>query len=95
MESIADKQCRDPECEYADLVSTRLLSRWLDQLPRQQREVVEYRFGLSGHGKMTLEQVGRVMGVTRERVRQVQIAALDELRTISSNEGFREIPFMD
>ena len=95
VDSIEDKQCPDPECEYSNLASSRLLNRWLDQLPRQQREVVEYRFGLSGHGKMTLEQVGRMMGVTRERVRQVQIAALDQLRTISSSEGFREVPLMD
>jgi RNA polymerase nonessential primary-like sigma factor len=56
---------------------------------------VEHRFGLSGHGKMTLEEVGELLGVTRERVRQVQIAALDQLRAISRNEGFSEAPFFD
>ena len=95
VDSIEDQKCRNPECEYSVLVSSRLLNRWLDQLPDQQREVLQHRFGLSGHGKMTLEEVGRLMGVTRERVRQVQIAALDELRSISSNEGFREVPLMD
>jgi RNA polymerase nonessential primary-like sigma factor len=95
LESIADESSRNPECEYSDFASTRLLERWLDQLPSQQREVVEHRFGLSGHGKMTLEEVGRLMGVTRERVRQVQIAALDRLRDISSAEGYREVPLMD
>lgn len=95
LDSIADDPSHNPECEYSELASTRLLERWLDQLPRQQREVVQHRFGLNGHGKRTLEEVGRMMGVTRERVRQVQIAALDRLRAISSREGFREAPFMD
>lgn len=95
LDSIADERCRNPESEYSDFASTRLLEHWLQQLPAQQREVVEHRFGLHGHGKMTLEQVGRMMGVTRERVRQVQIAALDRLRDISSREGFREVPLMD
>ena len=95
LDSIPDEQCRNPECEYSDLASSRLLERWLEQLPTQQREVVHHRFGLNGHGKMTLEEVGRMIGVTRERVRQVQIAALDRLRDISSSEGFREVPLMD
>jgi len=95
LESIADEHSRNPESEYSEFASTRLLEHWLDQLPVQQREVVEHRFGLSGHGKMTLEEVGRLMGVTRERVRQVQIAALDRLRDISSAEGYREVPLLD
>ena len=95
LESIADDQCRNPEHEYSDIASARLLAHWLEQLPSQQREVVQHRFGLNGHGRMTLEEVGQLMGVTRERVRQVQIAALARLRTISSKEGFREVPLMD
>lgn len=95
LDSIADERCRNPETEYSEFASARLLEHWLRQLPTQQREVVEHRFGLHGHGKMTLEEVGRVMGVTRERVRQVQIAALARLRDISSREGYREVPLMD
>jgi RNA polymerase nonessential primary-like sigma factor len=95
LDSIADDPSHNPEFEYSELASTRLLGRWLDQLPHQQREVVQHRFGLNGHGKKTLEEVGRMMGVTRERVRQVQIAALNRLRVISSREGFREVPLMD
>lgn len=95
LDSIADEESRKPEDEYSDLASARLLDRWLEQLPRQQREVVEHRFGLHGHGKMTLEEVGSLLGVTRERVRQVQLAALARLRDISSSEGYREVPFMD
>ena len=72
-----------------------MLDRWLDQLTGQQRDVVEHRYGLHGHGRRTLEEVGRLLGVTRERVRQVQLGALNRLREISSKEGFEELPIMD
>ena len=95
LDSIADEHCRDPENEYAGLVAERLLGHWLDQLNAQQRDVVEHRYGLHGHGRRTLEEVGRLLGVTRERVRQVQLGALNRLREISRNEGFEELPIMD
>ena len=95
MDSIADERSKNPESEYADLAAERLLGNWLDQLPAQQRDVVQHRFGLHGHGRKTLEEVGNLLGVTRERVRQVQLAALARLRDISSREGYRELPFMD
>lgn len=93
LDSIADDQCSNPETEYADVAAERLLGHWLDQLSPQQRDVVEHRYGLHGHGRRTLEEVGRLLGVTRERVRQVQLAALSRLRDISSREGFVELPF--
>ena len=93
LDSIADDQCRNPETEYADVAAERLLEHWLEQLSPQQRDVVEHRYGLHGHGRRTLEEVGRLLGVTRERVRQVQLAALSRLRDISSREGFVELPF--
>ena len=95
LDSIADENGSDPEAEYAGDAAERLLSNWLDQLPTQQRDVVEHRYGLHGHGKKTLEEVGKLLGVTRERVRQVQLAALSRLRDISSAQGYRELPFMD
>lgn len=95
MESIADEHSRDPESEYADSAANQLLAQWLKQLTDQQREVVEHRFGLHGHGRKTLEEVGNLLGVTRERVRQVQLLALSRLRDISARAGYRELPFMD
>ena len=95
LDSIADEHCRDPENEYGGVAAERLLDHWLDQLTAQQRDVVEHRYGLHGHGRRTLEEVGRLLGVTRERVRQVQLGALNRLREISRKEGFEELPFMD
>jgi RNA polymerase nonessential primary-like sigma factor len=94
LDSIEDEKAMGPESEYAGVAAERLLEHWLDQLPSQQRDVVEHRFGLHGHGRRTLEEVGRLLGVTRERVRQVQLAALIRLREISSREGHLELPFL-
>jgi len=93
LDSIADENETNPEVHYAGAAAEQLLGKWLEQLPAQQREVVEHRFGLHGHGRRTLEEVGALLGVTRERVRQVQLAALSRLREISSRDGFSELPF--
>ena len=95
LDSIADENGNNPEAEYADRAAERMLGQWLNQLSKQQRDVVEHRYGLNGHGRRTLEEVGELLGVTRERVRQVQLAALARLRDISSREGYVETPFMD
>ena len=95
LDSIADDQTHTPENEYAEHAAGELLGHWLELLPMQQRIVVEHRFGLHGQGRRTLEEVGELLGVTRERVRQVQLAALTRLREISRREGVMEAPFMD
>jgi RNA polymerase nonessential primary-like sigma factor len=95
VDSIADERSADPASAYAGEAAGAVLASWLEKLSDQQRQVVQHRFGLNGHGRKTLEQVGSLLGVTRERVRQVQLAALSRLREISSSEGYRELPFMD
>jgi len=95
LDSIADENGSGPEARYAGMAAGRMLGNWIRQLSKQQREVVEHRYGLNGHGRRTLEEVGELLGVTRERVRQVQLAALARLKEISNREGYRELPFMD
>jgi len=94
IDTLADDQNHTPENEYAEQAAGELLGHWLDLLPKQQRIVVEHSFGLHGKGRRTLEEVGQLLGVTRERVRQVQLAALARLRDISRREGVVETPFM-
>lgn len=95
VDSLADERGPDPASAYAGDAAGKVLASWLEKLSEQQRAVVQHRFGLHGQGRMTLEEVGKLLGVTRERVRQVQLAALARLREISSSEGYRELPFMD
>ncbi|MGI9324696.1 MAG: RNA polymerase sigma factor RpoS [Pseudomonadales bacterium] len=64
------------------------LDQWLDALQDKSLEVVLRRFGLRGHDMATLEEVGRAIGLTRERVRQIQVEALKELRAMMAEEGF-------
>jgi RNA polymerase nonessential primary-like sigma factor len=64
------------------------LESWLEKLNDKQREVVERRFGLHGYEHSTLERVAQELGVTRERVRQIQMDALRRLRQTLEREGF-------
>ena len=61
---------------------------WLGRLSHRHRDVVARRFGLLGHPGSTLEQVGAEVGITRERVRQLQIEALGKLRRMMERDGF-------
>ena len=88
LETIADGNAKDP----ADRVQTddinSHIDEWLNKLSAKQREVVERRFGLHGSDNSTLEQVAGELGVTRERVRQIQIDALKRLRSVMEQQGF-------
>ena len=64
-----------------------VIDKWLRRLNEKQRAVVERRFGLHGYERETLEKVGAEIGVTRERVRQIQMDALSRLRSIMESHG--------
>ncbi len=88
LEAIPDETLVDPSDVLQDENMHDKLDEWLGQLTDKQREVVERRFGLHGYESATLEQVGNEIGVTRERVRQIQMDALQRLRKIMENTGF-------
>ena len=80
---IPDLSAAQPEDETADRArSTELLDALAKLQPRQRRVVVE-RFGLDGVRPRTLEEVGANLGITRERVRQLEARALRELRAVA------------
>ncbi len=88
LDTIADEKASDPTAWLqADDINTHL-DEWLARLNDKQREVVERRFGLHGYENATLEQVAKELGVTRERVRQIQMDALKRLRRILEHEGY-------
>jgi RNA polymerase nonessential primary-like sigma factor len=88
LDAIPDENNTDPVLLLQDDDVRGNIEQWLTQLTEKQREVVERRFGLNGHDVSTLEEVGNTIGVTRERVRQIQIEALRKLREILEKEGF-------
>jgi RNA polymerase nonessential primary-like sigma factor len=73
-------------CAQRDGVQS-IVDYWVSELGDKQRAVVERRFGLHGHRRATLEQIGDEIGVTRERVRQIQIDALNNLRAMMERSG--------
>src|SRR5690606_37700870 len=86
-ESIADDDSEPPEAGLQAHEIEVLVREWLGQLNDKQRNVIERRFGLSGHEVLTLEHLASQLGVTRERVRQIQLEALAHLRRILSRRG--------
>ncbi len=88
LDSIPDEQNTDPFVLLQDRDVQAHIELWLSKLNDKQRAVVERRFGLRGREIATLEEVGNELGVTRERVRQIQIEALRRLREILEREGF-------
>lgn len=87
VETIADEDALDPEQRLQDDNITGNLNKWLDMLPEKHADVLARRFGLRGHEMATLEEVGREIGLTRERVRQIQVEALKRLREILEENG--------
>jgi RNA polymerase nonessential primary-like sigma factor len=87
LDVIADEKSDGPEenLQLEDM-SNNIIS-WLNELNSKQREVLARRFGLMGHEAATLEEVGREIGLTRERVRQIQVEALKRLRDILSQQN--------
>jgi RNA polymerase nonessential primary-like sigma factor len=87
VETIADDNGFSPEYQLEDENLMSVLNEWLEQLPDKQREVLVRRFGLLNHQEETLEQVGREIGLTRERVRQIQVDALRRLGDVLRKHG--------
>ncbi len=87
VDTIADTHETDPSQLLQDDDIKESISHWLEELSDKQREVVSRRFGLRGHETSTLEEVGREIGLTRERVRQIQVEALRRLRSIMESNG--------
>ena len=80
---IADSSLEEP----LDMVEQRIhheqLGCWLSHLSEQEQHVLRLRFGLEGNERHTLAEIGRLMEVSRERVRQVELKALRKLRNLT------------
>jgi RNA polymerase nonessential primary-like sigma factor len=86
-DTIPDQQASDPVSVLQNDNLSDSIDGWLGELTEKQREVLCRRFGLRGHEISTLEEVGHEIGLTRERVRQIQVEALRRLRDIMMQQG--------
>ncbi|GAB3031548.1 RNA polymerase sigma factor RpoS [Bowmanella dokdonensis] len=87
LDIIADEKGHGPEDELQDKDMRSSIVHWLNELNAKQREVLARRFGLMGYEPSTLEDVGAEIGLTRERVRQIQVEALRRLRDMLGHQG--------
>lgn len=95
LESLRARRDGEPaQCAQREGVHA-ILDCWVYKLNDKQRAVVERRFGLHGYRRLTLEEIGREIGVTRERVRQIQIDALNNLRSMMESHGVNSDSLLD
>ncbi|WP_448568643.1 RNA polymerase sigma factor RpoS [Thalassotalea ganghwensis] len=87
LDVIPDEKGSGPESDLQDDDIKNNIVHWLNELNSKQREVLARRFGLLGYEAATLEDVGVEIGLTRERVRQIQVEALKRLRDILSQQN--------
>ncbi len=88
VESISDAEDVPHDEQLQEFSIKQNISGWVFELPEKQREVICRRYGICGYQDATLEQVAQELGVTRERVRQIQMDALKRLKEILQLNGF-------
>jgi RNA polymerase primary sigma factor len=81
---IADPAATDPEQRVNVESRRRQLQAGLDALPERKRRIIEMRYGLNDEPERSLPEIGREIGLTRERVRQLELEALKELASMQS-----------
>jgi len=80
---IADSSHEEPLDKVEQRIHQEQLGRWLTHLSEQEQHVLRLRFGLEGNERHTLAEIGRLLSVSRERVRQVELKALRKLRNLT------------
>jgi RNA polymerase nonessential primary-like sigma factor len=86
-DSLADEDAVSPELVLHNSEIEAWVRLWLAELNERQRTVIERRYGLNNRDVATLEELAREIGVTRERVRQIQAEALEKLRSRLKRRG--------
>ena len=87
---VADDAVLEPFEEASEHLQQEGVRKALDALPDRERQVIELRYGLTGLEPLTLEEVGRTFGVTRERIRQIENNTLKKLQRLPEAQMLRE-----
>jgi RNA polymerase primary sigma factor len=88
---VADEEVAEPFEEASEHLQREGVRKALESLPERERQVIELRYGLSGLEPLTLEEVGRTFGVTRERIRQIETNTLKKLRGLPEAQMLRDV----
>lgn len=89
-EMLEDESSQKPEETASEQLLSRDIDTLLNQLAPQERDVIVLRFGLKGGQPLTLEESGKRLGYSRERVRQIEFKAMKKLRNSLKVAGLRE-----
>jgi RNA polymerase primary sigma factor len=89
---IADSQVNEPLEEIEISMYKEQLSKWIDQLSEQEKQVIILRFGLDDSNRKTLTEIGRLMDISRERVRQIELKSLRKLRGLTKKMMISKTP---
>lgn len=89
---LVDANSRSPEEDLIKREANTLVSEALEHLTEQERTVVVYRFGVAGGPPLTLKEIGEKMGISRERVRQIECQAKTRLRRLFSRRRMIKSP---
>jgi len=87
LDTVSDDQSMGPSEKLQDKNIKSNIEKWLFELSKRQCDVLARRFGLLGYHPETLENVGNEIGLTRERVRQIQVEALQRLKDTLTKRG--------
>ncbi len=87
---IADERSESPYERAAEIITREALREALESLHFRERRVLELRYGLRGEHPRTLDEVGRMFNVTRERIRQIEVAALNRLQSLAEAQKLRD-----
>jgi RNA polymerase primary sigma factor len=87
---IADEEAESPYEVTARQLQSELLSSVLENLPYRERRILELRYGLNGERARSLTELGRIFGLTQERVRRTEESAIAKLRTIADAQRLRD-----
>lgn len=87
---IEDKSCRSPETHTKNRALKGSIEKLLATLSEREKTIINYRFGINGEQPKTLEQLGEIMGYSKERIRQLEDVALSKIREKKELQHFRD-----
>jgi RNA polymerase primary sigma factor len=87
---IKDESLEEPFEVVFSMTLQETLADVLGQLSEREMKIIQLRFGLTGEGPLTLEETGKLLGITRERVRQIQEKAIVKLRSLKELTDYHE-----